>query len=92
MTDHAYIAHVILADSQGVHCDTTCARHEAVLADRMYKVLSMPVNWDIMMENTMDPSHANWLHDGFAGKWEDSTPMRMRVTHAPSDPNQVRFL
>lgn len=58
----------------------------------MYKVLSMPVNWDIMMENTMDPSHANWLHDGFAGKWEDSVPMKMRITHSPSDPNQVRFL
>lgn len=69
-----------------------CASHEAVLAYRMYKVLSMPVNWDIMMENTMDPSHANWLHDGFVGKWEDSVPMKMRVTHAPSDPNQVRFV
>ena len=69
-----------------------CARHEAVLDYRMYKVLSMPVNWDIMMENTMDPSHANWLHDGFAGKWEDSVPMKMCVTQAPSDPNQVRCL
>ena len=52
----------------------------------------MPVNWDIMMENTMDPSHANWLHDGLFGNWDDAAPLNMHVTHSPSDPNQVRFL
>lgn len=65
---------------------------EAVLECRIYKVLTMPVNWDIMMENTMDPSHANWLHDGLFGNWHDAAPLNMHVTHAPSDPNQVRFL
>lgn len=50
----------------------------------------MPVNWDIMMENTMDPSHANWLHDGLFGNWDEAAPLNMHVTDAPSDPNQVR--
>lgn len=36
-------------------------------------------NWDLWMENTMDPSHVNWLHDGTAGKWEDAYPMKMQL-------------
>lgn len=52
-------------------------------------VAKMMCNWDIAMENTMDPSHANWLHDGFAGKWEDAAVMTMRLADNPTDPKQV---
>ena len=51
---------------------------------------TMMCNWDIAMENTMGPSHANWLHDGFAGKWEDSAVMTMRLAENPTDPKLVR--
>ncbi|KAL3144028.1 hypothetical protein ABBQ32_003832 [Trebouxia sp. C0010 RCD-2024] len=49
---------------------------------------TMMCNWDIAMENTMDPSHANWLHDGFAGKWEDAAVMTMRLAENQTDPKQ----
>lgn len=41
------------------------------------------------LENTMDPSHANWLHDGDVGKWEDSSPLNMRLVDNAIDTNQV---
>ena len=37
----------------------------------------------------MDPSHANWLHDGDVGKWEDSSPLNMRLLDNAIDANQV---
>ena len=37
----------------------------------------------------MDPSHANWLHDGDVGKWEDSSPLNMRLVDNAIDTNQV---
>ncbi len=37
----------------------------------------------------MDPSHANWLHDGDVGKWEDSAPLSMRLVDNAVDVNQV---
>lgn len=45
-------------------------------------------NWDLWMENTMDPSHANWLHDGAVGKWEDAHPMRMRLVDSAINAHQ----
>ncbi len=41
------------------------------------------------LENTMDPSHANWLHDGDVGKWEDSSPLNMRLVDNAIDANKV---
>ena len=41
------------------------------------------------LENTMDPSHANWLHDGDVGKWEDSSPLNMRLVDNDIDANKV---
>ncbi len=41
------------------------------------------------LENTMDPSHANWLHDGDVGKWEDSLPLNMRLVDNAIDANKV---
>ena len=46
-------------------------------------------NWEMWLENTMDPSHANWLHDGDVGKWEDSAPVNMRLVDNAIDANQV---
>ena len=46
-------------------------------------------NWDLWLENTMDPSHANWLHDGAAGKWEESAPMHMRLLDNSITAHQV---
>ena len=46
-------------------------------------------NWDLWLENTMDPSHVNWLHDGAAGKWEDAHPMHMRLLNNHIDAHQV---
>ena len=43
------------------------------------------------MENTMDPSHANWLHDGAVGKWEDAHPMHMRLLDGAIDAHQVKI-
>lgn len=40
----------------------------------------------------MDPSHANWLHDGAVGKWEDARPMHMRLLDSAIDTHQVCFL
>ena len=37
----------------------------------------------------MDPSHANWLHDGAVGKWEDAHPMRMRLVDSAINAHQV---
>ena len=37
----------------------------------------------------MDPSHANWLHDGGVGKWEDSAPLNMRLVDNAIDANKV---
>ena len=42
------------------------------------------------MENTMDPSHVNWLHDGTAGKWEDAYPMKMRLLDNAVDAHKVQ--
>ncbi len=47
-------------------------------------------NWDLWMENTMDPSHVNWLHDGTAGKWEDAYPMKMRLLDNAVDAHKVQ--
>jgi len=41
------------------------------------------------LENTMDPSHANWLHDGDVGKWEDSSPLNMRLVDNAIDAHKV---
>ena len=37
----------------------------------------------------MDPSHANWLHDGDVGKWEDSAPLNMHLVDNAIDANKV---
>lgn len=37
----------------------------------------------------MDPSHACFLHDGVAGKWEDAAPLTMHLKHNKIDVNQV---
>ena len=43
------------------------------------------------MVNTVGPSHANWLNDGFVGisKWEDAAKMTMRLVNNPTGPKQV---
>ena len=43
------------------------------------------------MENTMDPSHVNWLHDGTAGKWEDAYPMKMWLLDNAIDAHKVQL-
>ena len=43
------------------------------------------------MENTMDPSHVNWLHDGTAGKWEDAYPMKMQLLDNAIDAHKVQL-
>lgn len=63
---------------------------QVVVARRDVFATTMMCNWDIAMENTMDPSHANWLHDGFAGKWEDAAVMTMRLAENQTDPKQVQ--
>lgn len=40
----------------------------------------------------MDPSHACFLHDGIAGKWEEAAPLTMHLTHNQIDTNQVSAL
>ena len=37
----------------------------------------------------MDPSHACFLHDGVAGKWEDAAPLSMHLKDNKVDTNQV---
>ena len=37
----------------------------------------------------MDPSHASFLHDGVAGKWEDAAPLTMHLTQSSPDPNKA---
>ncbi len=37
----------------------------------------------------MDPSHANWLHDGDVGKWEDSSPLNMHLVDNAIDAKKV---
>ena len=40
----------------------------------------------------MDPSHACFLHDGIAGKWEEAAPLTMHLKHNQIDTNQVSAL
>ena len=40
----------------------------------------------------MDPSHVNWLHDGAAGKWENSHPMQMHLVDNAIDAHKVWLL
>ena len=56
---------------------------------RGFRMTTWPVNWEVMMENTMDPSHACFLHDGLAGKWEEAAPMTMRLKHNTVDVTKV---
>lgn len=37
----------------------------------------------------MDPSHACFLHDGVAGKWEEAAPLTMHLKHNKIDTNEV---
>ena len=80
-----------------LHWPGTWAR--SVLADLTLKALwhqcrlpgvqTWSSNWDVLLENTMDPSHACFLHDGVAGKWEDAAPLTMHLKDNKIDVNQV---
>lgn len=39
----------------------------------------------------MDPSHACFLHDGVAGRWEDAAPLTMHLKDNKIDVNQVHM-
>ena len=59
---------------------------------RLPGVQTWSSNWDVLLENTMDPSHACFLHDGIAGKWEEAAPLTMHLKHNKIDANQVSAL
>jgi phenylpropionate dioxygenase-like ring-hydroxylating dioxygenase large terminal subunit len=54
-------------------------------ADGGFIMANNPIAWDIMTENSFDPSHAVFLHDGTINKWRNNAPMHSRIKDSTID-------